>query len=85
MSASKSAPSHGSLLLRLLVAVAIGVLVAGNVHLVYVALSTEPPCVPHVRDGDAQPGPLRAARSSCRPQAAPIKLNRSPAALEPTK
>lgn len=34
-----------------------------NAHLVYVAVSTQPDCVAHVREGEGA-----AAKSACRPQ-----------------
>lgn len=43
-------------------------LVAGaNAHLVYVAVTSQPDCVAHVKAGDAavQPGSLSAAQSAC--------------------
>ncbi len=44
----------------------LGVLLA-NAHLVYVATSSQPPCVPHVRAGDSAAAalPFSAARPSC--------------------
>ena len=51
-------------------AVALGLLVlfAANGHLVYVAMTSQPDCVDHVRQGDAH-GQSRfsAARSACSP------------------
>lgn len=41
------------------------VLVLANVHLAYVALVSEPGCVPHSRSKQSPPGEYRAARSSC--------------------
>lgn len=51
------------------VAVGLTILAAANWHLVYVAISSQPDCVSHVRIGDrqAQSGMLSAARSSCTP------------------
>jgi hypothetical protein len=52
----------------------IGLLVAGglllvagaNAHLVYVAMTSQPDCVPHLRHGgDARPGQLSVAKSAC--------------------
>lgn len=42
----------------------VALLVAANAHLVYVALVSQPDCVPHVKSvgGD---GTFRAARSAC--------------------
>ena len=49
-----------------LAGVAAGLLLiaAANAHLVYVALMSQPACVPHVKDA-GQDGAYRAARSSC--------------------
>jgi hypothetical protein len=43
---------------------------AANSHLVYVAVMSQPDCVPHVRQGDgsAKDGKFSAARSSCTPR-----------------
>ena len=52
----------------------IGLLVAGglllvagaNAHLVYVAVTSQPDCVQHVRPGsDAPPGQFSVAKSAC--------------------
>lgn len=48
----------------LLAAAGVVVFVAANVHLVYVAVSSEPGCVDHVKSvGEA--GRYRAAKSAC--------------------
>jgi hypothetical protein len=39
-------------------------LVAANAHLVYVAVVSQPDCVPHLKDAGSG-GAYRAARSSC--------------------
>ena len=44
-------------------------LVAANAHLVYVAVTSQPDCVDHVRQGDANKASFRAAKSSCSPGA----------------
>ena len=49
-------------------------LVGANAHLVYVAVTSQPDCVDHVRPGDvergnAENGSFRAAKSSCSPGA----------------
>lgn len=49
-------------------AVVIGLagLIAANVHLVYLALRSQPECVPHIKDGSGPPGARYApARSAC--------------------
>lgn len=50
----------------LLVAAGLGVLIAANAHLVYVAFQSQPDCVPHAKTaGEGEGAPLRAARSAC--------------------
>jgi hypothetical protein len=44
-------------------------LAGANAHLVYVAVTSQPDCVDHVRLGDAEKGSFRAAKSSCSPGA----------------
>ena len=46
-------------------AVAALVFVAANAHLVYVAVSSEPGCVTHLKDKSGSPGEYRAAKSAC--------------------
>jgi hypothetical protein len=41
-------------------------LAVANFHLVYVATTTQPDCVPHVKPGESRPGTaFSAARSVC--------------------
>jgi hypothetical protein len=40
-----------------------------NAHLVYVAVTSQPDCVDHVREGDADKSTFRAAKSACSPAA----------------
>jgi hypothetical protein len=40
-------------------------IVAANGHLVYVAATSQPACVPHLRQSDSQADRFRAAVSSC--------------------
>jgi len=53
----------------LLVGLALLLLVAANGHLVYVAMTSQPDCVAHVRPGQSNVAHERfsAARSSCTP------------------
>lgn len=44
--------------------VIVGVLLTANAHLVYVAFSSQPDCVAHLKDG-GEPGTFRAANSAC--------------------
>ena len=55
------------LLTGLAVAVGIALLVLANAHLVYVAVSSQPECVDHLKAGEAVPGPgqFSAAKPSC--------------------
>jgi hypothetical protein len=60
-----NARRHGTLRLLLVAAVVIiGVLLAANAHLVYVAFSSQPDCVIHLK-GEGEPGTFRAAKSAC--------------------
>ena len=55
----------------LIAAGAVLLVLAANAHLVYVAVTTQPDCVPHSMQADAgQPGgSYRAAKSACSPGA----------------
>jgi hypothetical protein len=48
----------------------LALLVAANAHLVYVAMTSQPDCVAHLRAGDNPnaAAQFRAAKSSCKPQ-----------------
>lgn len=48
----------------LLVAAA-AIFAGANAHLVYVAVSSEPDCVAHLKDKGGAPGEYRAAKSAC--------------------
>ena len=52
------------------IAFAIAAVLAANAHLVYVAVSSQPACVTHVRQGEgsADRGRFSAAESSCSPK-----------------
>jgi len=60
-------------MLWVLAAIAVAAVIAANAHLIYVATSSQPDCVAHVRqgDGNAAGGRFSAAQSSCSPTAAP--------------
>lgn len=53
------------LLIALLVLVGVVLVVGANTHLLYVAISSAPDCVGHLKRGDAEPGRFSAARSDC--------------------
>jgi len=56
--------------LWLAVGAALLLLLIANSHLVYVAITSQPECVTHVRQGEgsAKDGKFSAARSSCTPR-----------------
>ena len=56
----------------LIVGAGLLLVIGANAHLVYVAVTSQPDCVVHVRpgDSDAQGGSFSAAQSSCSPQQA---------------
>ena len=54
----------------LVVAGLVILVLAANAHLVYVAVTSQPDCVPHLKQADAgHSGSFRAARSACTPGA----------------
>ena len=53
------------LLTVLAISAAVAVFVGANVHLVYVALASQPDCVAHVKPGTSGPGTFSAAKSAC--------------------
>ena len=63
-------PSRGNASAWLLVGTGALLVIAANVHLVYVAGISQPACIAHLRasDGGKQNGSFRAAQSSCNPQ-----------------
>ena len=64
--ASSESRMDWKLLSVLLVAAGLGILIAANAHLVYVAIQSQPDCVPHAKTAAQGEGaPLRAARSAC--------------------
>ncbi len=64
--ATKTASRVRPLLLPgLIIAAIVAVLAFANVHLVYVAVSTQPKCVPHLKAAGSEVGAFRAARPSC--------------------
>lgn len=59
----------GSIRLWLLIGFAFALVIAANAHFLYVAVSSQPACVAHVRSGEgrADRGVFSAAQSSCSP------------------
>jgi flagellar basal body-associated protein FliL len=69
--ALQSEPMHRRRVrLWLWIALVVAIVLAANAHLVYVAVSSQPACVTHVRQGEgsADRGRLSAAESSCSPR-----------------
>ena len=62
-------PRRRSFRLWIVVAAALALVLAANAHLVYVATTSQPACVSHVRHGEggAERGQFNAAQSSCSP------------------
>ena len=63
---------------------AVLVFVGANAHLVYVAVTSQPDCVDHVRQGEAGNGTFRAAKSACSPRS-PIMTSSIPAVVPPLR
>ncbi len=67
MTPSASAPRANWRLISLAIVAAVTLLFIGaNAHLVYVAISSQPSCVPHMKaDDQGGTGGFRAARPAC--------------------
>lgn len=69
MSAGESKRLSWRLISALIVAAGVLLFVGANAHLVYVALASQPECVPHEKTRDEKAGDTagtyRAARSAC--------------------
>lgn len=63
--ASRKLPAQLRLLVGLTMAAAAALFVGANVHLVYVAISSQPECVTHAKAGQAALGTFSAAKSAC--------------------
>ena len=62
-----TARSHGRWTVGMIVAAGLLLLVGANAHLLYVAVTSQPDCVAHVRPGEAATGSssFSAAKSAC--------------------
>lgn len=57
---------RGRVLAITIVVGGLAVVVAANAHLIYLAFTTQPECVAHIREaGSGPPGAYAPARSSC--------------------
>lgn len=56
--------SRTRLLVWAIIPAAILIFAAANIHLVYVAINSQPDCVPHLKD-TGENGRYRAAKSAC--------------------
>lgn len=69
MSAEATTMRPGRRWIWLLVGAGLALVIGANWHLVYVAVTSQPDCVAHVRGGANGPaGSFSAAKSSCTPQ-----------------
>jgi hypothetical protein len=55
----------GTVVALALAALVAAVFIGANAHLVYVAVTSQPDCVPHAKEVGVEGAPLRAARSAC--------------------
>ncbi|GAB1583822.1 hypothetical protein PPNSA23_37650 [Phyllobacterium phragmitis] len=53
--------------ISLAVASGLAVVILANVHLVYIAVQSQPDCIGHQKLKSLEPGAYRAAKSSCNP------------------
>jgi hypothetical protein len=49
----------------LVILAGLALFLGANAHLIYVAVSSHPGCVAHLKDAGSEPGEFRAAQSSC--------------------
>jgi hypothetical protein len=61
----KPAITRRTLVIGLIVAAGTALFVFANAHLVYVAETSQPDCVAHLKAPDAASGSFRAAKSAC--------------------
>ena len=61
----ESMPARVRLLVGLAIAAAAVLFVGANAHLLYVALASQPDCIPHAKAGEVIPGTFGAAKSAC--------------------
>ncbi len=63
---AKRPARRGIVLALALAALVVAVFIGANAHLVYVAISSQPSCVPHMKaDDQGGTGGFRAARPAC--------------------
>ncbi len=62
---AKRPARRGIVLALALAALVVAVFIGANAHLVYVAVTSQPDCVPHAKEVGIDGAPLRAARSAC--------------------
>jgi len=61
---SGARPARRTVIIGLAVSAVAFVLLA-NLHFLYVAVSSQPDCVPHIKMASGEPGTFRAARPAC--------------------
>ncbi len=62
---AKRPARRGIVLALALAALVVAVFIGANAHLVYVAVTSQPDCVPHAKEVGIDGAPLRAARAAC--------------------
>lgn len=60
-----SASARGRYLIVGLIIGCIALLLAANAHFLYVAVTSQPDCVPHISSGSGPTGTFGAAKSAC--------------------
>lgn len=66
MTADRAKPQRRArVLLWVLVPAALLLFAGANAHLVYIALDSQPDCVPHLKETGAANGEFRAAKPAC--------------------
>jgi hypothetical protein len=68
MNTEATTARNGRRWIWLLIGAGLALVIGANWHLVYVAVTSQPDCVTHVRTGaNGAPGSFSAAKSSCTP------------------
>jgi len=60
-----SLPTRRKTVIAALVAAGVALFGAANAHLIYVAVTSQPDCVAHLKTAGEEPGTYRAAKPSC--------------------
>ena len=63
--ADRAPRAKARLVVGLIVSAVVLLLVLANAHLVYVATTSQPECIPHLKTSGETSGAFRAAKSAC--------------------